>query len=94
MTRLGCAAALIAAIAALAPACDRVVDLTPLHDAQPPIDAPFFNDGGVVFDDGGFAPDALPPPDTLASPDALPAPDASAAGDPTGEPHPGEPHRG
>lgn len=66
MTRLGCAAALIAALAA---ACDRVVDLTPQRDAQPPVDAPLFGDGGIVLDDGGFLPDARPP-DAQALPDA------------------------
>jgi hypothetical protein len=83
MKRLGCAAALIAALATLAPACDRVVDLTPLRDAQP-LDAPeFFDDGGVVFDDGGFVPDARLP-DALAPPDALPPPDALAPPDASG----------
>jgi hypothetical protein len=82
MRRLWCTAARIAAIAALASACDRVVDLTPVRDAQAPLDAAFFDDGGFVPDalppDGFPLRDAPPPPDALRLPDAFPLADALA----------------
>jgi len=88
MKRLGCAAAL-AALAALAPACDRIVDLSIVQDAQLPDAPPFFDDGGVVFDDSGFVPDvrgpdAPPPPDALPLSDALPPSDALSPSDASG----------
>jgi hypothetical protein len=46
-------AALIVAAAMLATACDRIVDLTPPHDA-----APESGPDGILELDGGIAPDA------------------------------------
>ena len=64
--------------AALAPGCDRVVDLTPFYDAQPALDARTA-DGlfaldvglfdGISFDDGRIAPDAGAPDDGTIAPD-------------------------
>jgi len=66
-------ALLLAAAAALSPACDRVVDLTPRRDASPD------DNDGAPADDGGLASDALVS-DALAS-DATAAVDATATAD-------------
>ena len=51
-------AALIAATALAAPACDRVVDLTPAHDAAPDLDAGAgASDAAGAGDDGGTGDD-------------------------------------
>ena len=75
--------------AALAPGCDRVVDLTPFYDAQPALDARtadgFFAldvgpPDGISFDDGRTAPDDGAPEDGAPG-DGTIAPDDATAHD-------------